>query len=178
MSVVGAAKSEAERLRRRKSKRVGGVNVEATNIGKFLKQFPIELRHKVLTKGVRKATAVVRTAARQKVASIVSKEPGTRAQQSAEVKKKREGVKTLKQSVGNKVKQYNSIVYGTVGARYGRGWGGSLSHLLEYGGVFPRWGKTRTYQPPRPFMRPASQQTLQQQKDAVVGTLKKEWTKV
>lgn len=153
------------------------VRVEVTeSTEKLLKALPWELRDKVLRKAVNDGGRVVIRSARNNVAKHRSKNTGTNQLWSKKLKQQRGNRRwDLWQSIGQRVRMYDSAVVAFVGAR--KPWG-SHAHLLEKGGVFPRWGKRATYQPPRPFLRPAGHSTLSAQQQAVVTRVKREWKNV
>ena len=174
MGVVQKAKQDAARVANGKSSSVrAGVTVTGSDVQDFLKQFPIQLRLKVLSKGIRKGLIVVRNNAKPRIRE--SRETGTREKWSKAVKAKRaDEIKNLKNSIGYLLRQYDHVVYGVVGPR---GNAGSHGWIYEHGASIYLWGKRRYQLKGTPFLRPAADATLTQQREAVVGTLKKEWTK-
>lgn len=184
MGVVAKARADATRVARGKPRRSGRAltsQVTASDTEDFLKQFPIQLRERVLQKGIRKAAAVVRTGARSNLNR--SKQTGTRAEWSQKVQAQREGKADLWKSISTALRKYGSTILGIVGARHASAnskWGGNHAHLVEFGGVYPRWGDGHrpSFQPPDPFMRTAAKETRPQQQAAIENTAKNEWDKV
>lgn len=158
-------------------RRSGGVTLRATpDTMKALEQLPWEFRDKLLKKAVADAAKIVVQDARSRLQRHESDKTGTAALWSKSVREKRQSRRwNLRQSIGQKVKVYQHSVAGFVGARYPFA---THAHLLEMGGVFPRWGKVRTYQPPRPFLRPAGRETVSKQKEAMLRRVKTEWKNV
>ena len=177
MGVVSKAKFDARRVANKNAPRTGRTmssNVATSNVDDFLVNFPIQLRQRVLTKGVRKAGKTVVTASRQKVTR--SKDTGTRKGWSKKVQAQRAAAtQDLWKSIATKIKQYNHVVYGAVGPR--RPWG-NHGWIYEHGATIYLWGKEAFSLRGRPFLRPAAMETKPKQQAAIIDTLKTEWQKV
>lgn len=180
MGMLAKADIQSRRLGSRAPRGSGrsvSVRVEVTeDTLKLLEQLPWQIREKVLKSAVRDAGRVVVNAARAKLRAHRSSRTGTQTLWSKKLREKRASRRwDLYQSIGQRVQVYERTVVAFIGARWP--WG-AHAHLLERGGVFRRWGKTSTYQPPRPFLRPAVNETRPQQNLAMISRVKREWKNV
>lgn len=173
MSLVRAAEGQSKRLNSKRTRTRSVTATDATE--RLLQRFPIEMRNTVLKNALADGGRVVAKAAKSNLRGHRSSNTGTREEWSEKVRRKRQGQKDLFQSIRVASRVYSRSTMAIVGARWPYG---AHAHLVEFGGVFPRWGKVSTYQRPRPFMRPAAQQTERQQSAAIIRRVRREWKKV
>lgn len=130
--------------------------IDARNTDRLLGQMPIELREKQLVSAVRKAGNVVK---REAAARVPEGEYDAL------------GKPALKDSLSTKIVKYQSSVMAIVGGRWPEG---NHAHLVERGHEEVLWGvRSGGRVPPYPFLEPAADSTIQQQRRKVIESLKK-----
>jgi HK97 gp10 family phage protein len=128
------------------------------------------LRTTALKKALRAGGRVV--AARAKQLAPRSIQTGTWDAWSKSTEEARRGAKPLAETIGVTVRDYGHTLVLLVGPEYPAG---ALGHLVEYGHAEYLWGQaTGRRVPPKPFMRPAADETEDQVDSAVIDTLRKE----
>lgn len=188
MGIVSKAQGATKRVESKNAVKTGVVATKETD--EFLAKFPIEMREKILKQSVRAASRVVATEARSelRMAGPIgdgaknptvgrSKVTGTQDKWSAKMAYRKNRRWDMHDAMGVKVKQYRNgqIILGMTGVRNRMG---SQAWILEHGGTIKLWGKGTYRLPPRPFMRPAASNTMQKQRAAMEGKMKKEWMKL
>ena len=131
------------------------------DLDRFLAQLPFEMRRKILPKAIRAGGNVVNLAARERI-----RDPGYPGDKP--------GLVPLKKTIITKVKVYDMVVVAIVGPHY---MGGNHGHLVEFGHRLIRKIKTRDgvekveigFVPPHPFLRPAADETRDEQLAAITG---------
>ena len=148
---------------------------ETGDMDHILEQLPIMLQRGALDKALRAAGKVV--AKRAKELCPRSSQTGTREGWSSQTAGERTGAKPLAETIAVVVRKYDTASVAVVGPQYPAG---SLGHLIEYGHESKVWGKEpkkRKRVPPRPFMRPAIDETKGEQDAAMMRVLKAELEK-
>jgi hypothetical protein len=133
------------------------VNIKETNTEDLLARLPYELRGKYLVAGIRAGLSAVKKRAKQLVP-----EPGYPGDKP--------GLKPLRDTIGSAVREYGDVVVGVVGPEYPAG---AHGHLVEHGHKEVLWGvRTGDFVEGAPFMEPAVDSTLEEQKAAVERRIK------
>ena len=147
---------------------------ETGDMNAILEQLPIMLQRGAVDKALRAAGKVV--AKRAKELCPRSSQTGTREGWSKQTAGSRTGAKPLAETIGEVVRKYDTVSVAIVGPQYPAG---ALGHLVEYGHKLVVYGHpTGRRVPPRPFMRPAVDETKGEQEAAMLGVLKAELDKV
>ena len=154
------------------SARVGvRVSITETNTDELLTRLPLQLRGKYLKQGVRAGLGVVRKKARQLVPT-----PGYPGDKP--------GLKPLRDTIGLAVRDYGETIFGVVGPEYPAG---AHGHLVEHGVkphvVKPKRKRALAFEAGgedvirsqilhpgmegTPFMEPAADSTVNDQKAAI-----------
>ena len=148
---------------------------ETGDMNAILEKLPIAASDAV-DKALRAAGKVV--AERAKELCPRSIKTGTWDAWSKKTEGERRGVKPLAETIGVVVRKYDTSSVAVVGPQYPAG---SLGHLIEYGHSAIVWGRvSKKYRrvPPKPFLRPAVDETKGEQEAAMLGVLKAELEKV
>ena len=141
-------------------------------IDRELGQVEMNLRTKVLKKALRAGGRGVANRAKQLAPR--SARTGSRKQWSARTTAARAGVKPLAETIGVVVREYGHVMVLLVGPEYPAG---ALGHLIEYGHAEVLYGKvTGRRVPPKPFLRPAADETENAVHQIIVSTLQQEAT--
>ena len=139
-------------------------------IDQELANVDLQLRTTALKKALRRGGNVVANRARQLAPR--SKQTGTSEQWSAKTAASRAGVKPLAETIGVVVRDYGQPLVLLVGPEYPAG---ALAHLIEYGHAEYLYGvATGRRVPPKPFLRPAADETEEQVHSTIVDTLRGE----
>lgn len=147
----------------------------------LLQNMPLKLREKSLVKATKNAGYVVRNRAKQLVP-----QPGYEGD-LPEFKALRDTITT----VSRKGRHFAGSITGPVyvpgnkrsitfeSGQGGQGEGGNHGHLVEFGHIMVLWGKrTSRFVAPRPFLRPAAEETKAQQRSRMVDVLKRDIQKL
>lgn len=129
---------------------------ESANFDKLLAEVPILIREQGLKKALGKTLRVVRDKAKQ-LAPVGRARTGRKADK-----------KHLRATITSAIRDYGAVKVGVVGAAYPAG---AHAHLVEFGHDVVRNGKVVGRAAPRPFMRPAVEQTKTEQHAAFVNEL-------
>jgi len=130
---------------------------------RLLSRLPLELRAKYLTAGIRAAGRVVVKAAKTYLPA-----PGYPGDKP--------GKPALAETINVAVRSYDELIYAAVGPEYPSG---AHGHLVESGHDMVLWGQeTNRRVEPRPFMEPAADATLAQQKQAIEKAVQRGINKV
>jgi hypothetical protein len=139
-------------------------------IDRELGQVEQRLRTTALKKALRAGGKVVANRARQLAPR--SLQTGTWDAWSKKTEGARAGAKPLAETIGVVVRDYGHTLVLLVGPEYPAG---ALGHLVEYGHAEYLWGQaTGRRVPPKPFLRPAADETEDQVNAVVLETLRKE----
>jgi len=104
-----------------------------------------------------------------------SSRTGTREGWSNKTAGSRTGAKPLAETIGVVVRKYDTTSVAVVGPQYPAG---ALGHLVEYGHKLIVYGHpTGRRVPPKPFLRPAADETKDEQEAAMLRVLKAELEK-
>jgi len=126
-----------------------------------------KLRRKVWRKALREAGKIVQKRAKQLAPR--SKRSGTRELWSEATRSQRAGAKALHQTITVAVRDYGEVWVLVVGPSYPAG---ALGHLIEYGHAEVLFGvPTGRRVPPKPFLRPAADETQGQVNGVIVASL-------
>ena len=158
------------------AKSVSVTITETGDMNAILEQLPIMLQRGAVDKALRAAGKVV--AKRAKELCPRSSQTGTREGWSKQTAGSRTGTKPLAETIGVVVRKYDTVSVAVVGPQYPAG---SLGHLIEYGHSAIVWGRvSKKYRrvPPKPFLRPAVDETKGEQDAAMMHVLKAELDKV
>lgn len=143
---------------------------ETAELDSLLAQHEMLLRGKALTKALRAGGNEVAKRARQLCPR--SLQTGTWDAWSKKTEAERAGVKPLADTIGVVVRDYGPRFVMLVGPQYPAG---ALGHLVEYGHAEVLWGQpTGRRVPPKPFLRPAADETIGQVHGAIVGSLQQD----
>jgi len=144
------------------------------DMNKILEQLPVMLQRGALDKALRAAGKVVQKRARELCPR--SSHTGSRERWSKETAADRSNVKPLADTIGVVVRKYDAVSVAVVGPQYPAG---ALGHLVEYGHRLVAYGRdTGRRVQPKPFMRPAADETKGEQEAAMLTVLKAELDKV
>ena len=142
---------------------------ESKDTERLLEQLPIELRGTTIKRAVKAAGTIVSRRAKQLAPR--SSETETSDHWSADTAAKREGAKPLRETISVVVRNYGLTWVAVVGPQYPAG---ALAHLVESGHVGVFWGREQVgYVEGEPFMEPAADETLNQQRAAFENTITK-----
>ena len=134
----------------------------------LLEKLPILVQRQAAKKALRAAGRVV--AQRAKSLCPRSAMTGTAAHWSRAVAGARASVKPLAETIGVVVREYEHTFVAVVGPQLPAG---ALGHLVEYGHAEVLWGRaTGRRVAPRPFLRPAADETRGEQDAAMVQALR------
>lgn len=194
MASLTKAQREAGVILHRNPTRSGIRSSDSTDA--LLKGLPVKMRARVVRPAIRKAAKVVRKAVRTNLNSVGrrsynkngtvvygqpigrSKKTGTYEKLSKDLKAKRSGNKEMFKAIitRNWTKASGGVIGATTGPSHRDA---AQGHILEYGATTVLWGnkKKRYRLPPRPFLRPAANQTKGLQKMVILNTMKK-WSKL
>ena len=144
------------------------VNIsDPQNIDAQLAKLNLLVRGPALTKALRSGGKVVASAAK----ALCPRSTGSRDGWSASTRAARAGVKPLADTIAVVVRDYGEKKAVIVGPQYPAG---ALGHLVEFGHAEVLWGKPPGRRvPPKPFLRPAADQTVGQVDSAVISELQK-----
>ena len=146
---------------------------ETGDMDAILQQLPAMLQRGAMDKALRAAGKVV--AKRAKELCPRSSSTGTAEDQSLKTAGERQAVKPLAETIGVVVRKYDTVSVAVVGPQYPAG---ALGHLVEYGHRHIAWGRdTGRRIPPKPFLRPAADETKGEQEAAMLRVLKAELEK-
>jgi HK97 gp10 family phage protein len=141
---------------------------ESADMTAMLEQMSVLVQRTAAKKAVRAAGQVVARRARQLCRR--SEQTGTRKHWSRRTAAQRAGVKALADTIGVVVREYEHAFVAVVGPQLP---GGELGHLVEYGHAEVLWGRaTGRRVAPRPFLRPAADETQAEQHAAMVSSLR------
>lgn len=130
---------------------------DTKRVERLLTKLPVELRTKALNQAVRAAGRIVANQAKQ-----LCPKPGYRGD--------KQGLKPLRDTIGVVVRDYANGPAAIVGPQYPAG---AHGHLVEFGHDEVLWGqRTGRRVKPKPFLRPAADQTKSQQQAALIAKIK------
>jgi hypothetical protein len=147
---------------------------ETGDMNKILEQLPLMLQRGAMDKALRAAGKVAQKRARELC-------PRSARTDSTELWSKktaadRSNVKPLADTIGVVVRKYDTVSVAVVGPQYPAG---ALGHLIERGHREFLYGReTGRRVPPKPFLRPAADETKGEQEAAMLRVLKAELDKV
>ena len=148
---------------------------ETIDMNKILVQLPLMLQRGALDKALRAAGKVVQRRARELCPR--SSHTDSRELWSKKTAADRSNAKPLAETIGVVVRKYDTTSVAVVGPQYPAG---SLGHLVEFGHNAILWGRvSKKYRrvPPKPFLRPAADETRGAQDAAMLSVLKSELAK-
>ena len=146
---------------------------ETGDMNAILEQLPVMLQRGAVDKALRAAGKVV--AKRAKELCPRSSKTGTREGWSKQTAGSRTGTKPLAETIGVVVRKYDTVSVAVVGPQHPAG---ALGHLVEYGHRMVVYGHdTGRRVQPKPFMRPAADETKGEQEAAMLRVLKAELEK-
>ena len=182
MGMLKRMAAESASVKRRPSRRRPkngslGVSISGTKgTAALLAAFPIALRQQVLTRANEQAAKVVIAAAKGNLAGRRSDETGTQEKQSKKVREKRRNVLHLEESLAMKTIESKNNALTMVGHSRPDG---NHSHLEEFSHWQPLWGSGSVMRSrARPYLRPAGDETKEQQKRAAVQYVNRYWYEV
>jgi hypothetical protein len=142
-------------------------------VDRELAELELRLRTGALRKALRAGGNVVKRRAAQLAPRSI--ETGTRDAWSDATEAERQGVKPLAETMGVVVRDYGLKWVMVVGPQYPAG---ALGHLVEYGHAEFLWGQpTGRRVGPKPFLRPAADQTEAEVSAKILDTLRRESSK-
>jgi hypothetical protein len=146
---------------------------ETGDMNKILQQLPLMLQRGALDKALRAAGKVVAQRARELCPRATK--TGTSKGWSDVYFAKRATAKPLAETIGVVVRKYDTTSVAVIGPQYPAG---SLGHLVEFGHRHIAWGHdTGRRIPPKPFLRPAADETRGEQDAAILNVLRAELAK-
>jgi len=146
------------------------ITVAIADSGEFeslLKQLDAQQRPKAVKTALRNAGQTVARRARQLAPRSI--QTGTRDDWSAATAALRASAAELHRSIGVVIRDYGDTFVAIVGPQYPAG---AVAHLIEFGHELVAWGRpTGQRVPPQPFLRPAADETVAEQRSAIEQAL-------